>query len=272
MGTSSKTPPVGLAIAGSDSGAGAGIQADIKTFSALGVYAATAITAVTAQNTKGVSRVQILQPDMVEAQIAAITSDFVVRATKVGMLGSFENVSLVARLAGEGQLEKLVVDPVMVAASGDRLMNPGVDRAYADLLFPNTLLLTPNLREAEVLLKATITSRQEMIEAAFTIRSTGPTFVLLKGGHFDGEESVDLLCDGNSVLELRAPRIATANLHGTGCTLSSAIAAHLAKGFDLVSAVKAGKAYVQRSIKGSARWAIGSGSGPLDHFNWSETS
>ncbi len=269
MSPSSKTPPVALTIAGSDSSGGAGIQADLKTFAALKVYGTSAISAITAQNTNGVDKVQILLPDMVEAQVQAVTSDMFVRATKVGMLGSFENVALVARMIDEGTIEKVVVDPVMVATSGDRLMNLGVDKSYIELILPRTFILTPNLTEAQTLLRAEISSVEQLTEAAFALCSMGPKYVLLKGGHLDSNESIDILCDGKSAHQLKSRKISTENTHGTGCTLSSAVAASLAKGQDVLTAVKNAKIYVTRSIEGGSHWAIGKGNGPLDHFGWS---
>ena len=269
MSPVSKTPPVALTIAGSDSSGGAGIQADLKTFAALGVYGTSAITAITAQNTKGVDKVQILLPDMIEAQVQAIVSDMFVRATKVGMLGSFENVALVARMIDEGMIEKVVVDPVMVSTSGDRLMNLGVDKSYLELLLPRTFILTPNLTEAQTLIRAEISSVDELTEAAFALCSMGPRYVFVKGGHLDTAESIDILCDGRTAHQLKGRKIATENTHGTGCTLSSAIAASLAKGQDVLTAVKNAKIYVTKSIEGGSYWAIGKGNGPLDHLGWS---
>ena len=264
------TPPVALTIAGSDSSGGAGVQADLKTFAALRVFGASAITALTAQNTTGVRDVHAVPVAHVVAQVEAVLDDLDVRAVKTGMLATAEVVRAVAELAD--RLPHLVVDPVMVASSGARLLEVDAERAYLDVLLPRAAVVTPNLHEAQVLLGAAITTLEEQRQAARALGELGPRAVLVKGGHAvagAGDEAVDVLWDGDHLLELRAPRVAGTNDHGTGCSLASAIAAGLAKGDDLVDAVAAAKAYVARALAGGAHWRLGRGHGPLDHFGWS---
>jgi hydroxymethylpyrimidine/phosphomethylpyrimidine kinase len=264
------TPPVALTIAGSDSSGGAGIQADLKTFAALGVFGTSAITALTAQNTTGVRDVHGVPVANVVAQVEAVLDDLDVRAVKTGMLGTAAVVHAVAGLAD--RLPHLVVDPVMVASSGARLLEQAAERAYVDALLPRAAVLTPNLHEAQVLLGASITTLEQQRQAARALGELGPRAVLVKGGHTvdgAGGEAVDVLWDGEHLLELRAPRVAGTNDHGTGCSLASAIAAGLAKGDGLVDAVATAKAYVARALAGGATWRLGRGHGPLDHFGWS---
>ena len=264
------TPRVALTIAGSDSSGGAGIQADLKTFAALGVFGASAVTALTAQNTTGVRDVHGVPVANVVAQVEAVLDDLDVRAVKTGMLGTAEVVRAVAGLSD--RLPHLVVDPVMVASSGARLLEQSAEQAYVDALLPRAAVLTPNLHEAQVLLGASITTLDEQREAARALGALGPRAVLVKGGHAVtgvGDEAVDVLWDGSRLLELRSPRVAGTNDHGTGCSLASAIAAGLAKGDDVGTAVAAAKAYVARALAGGATWRLGNGHGPLDHFGWS---
>ena len=264
------TPRVALTIAGSDSSGGAGIQADLKTFAALGVFGASAVTALTAQNTTGVRDVHGVPVANVVAQVEAVLDDLDVRAVKTGMLGTAEVVRAVAGLSD--RLPHLVVDPVMVASSGARLLEQSAEQAYVDALLPRAAVLTPNLHEAQVLLGASITTLDEQREAARALGALGPRAVLVKGGHAVtgvGDEAVDVLWDGSRLLELRSPRVAGTNDHGTGCSLASAIAAGLAKGDDVGTAVAAAKAYVGRALVGGATWRLGNGHGPLDHFGWS---
>ena len=264
------TPPVALTVAGSDSSGGAGIQADLKTFAALGVFGASAITALTAQNTTGVRDVHGVPAAHVVAQVEAVLDDLDVRAVKTGMLGTAEVVQAVAALAD--RLPHLVVDPVMVASSGARLLEVSAEQAYVTALLPRAAVLTPNLHEAQVLLGASITTLDEQRQAARALGELGPRAVLVKGGHAvrgAGDAAVDVLWDGEHLLELRAPRVPGTNDHGTGCSLASAIAAGLAKGDGLVDAVAAAKAYVARALAGGATWQLGHGHGPLDHFGWS---
>ena len=267
------TPPVALTIAGSDSGGGAGVQADLKAFAAFGVFGTSAITALTAQSTRGVSGVQGICAEFVVAQVEAVLGDLDVRAVKTGMLGSAEVVQVVAELAAAGRLPQLVVDPVMVASSGDRLLAQDAEGAYVSLLLPHTTVLTPNLLEAQVLLGAAIATLPEQREAARALGALGPDVVVVKGGHAvagTGDEAVDVVWDGRELTELRAPRVPTDNTHGTGCTFAAATAAGLARGCGVGEAVAAAKAYVLRGLAGGAAWRLGGGHGPLDHFLWSE--
>jgi hydroxymethylpyrimidine/phosphomethylpyrimidine kinase len=264
------TPPVALTIAGSDSSGGAGIQADLKTFAALGVFGTSALTALTAQNTTGVRDVHAVPVAHVVAQVEAVLDDLDVRAVKTGMLATAEVVHAVAALAD--RLPHLVVDPVMVASSGARLLEETAEQAYLAALLPRAAVLTPNLHEAQVLLGGSITTLEQQRQAARALGELGPRAVLVKGGHAvagTGDAAVDVLWDGAQLLELRAPRVVGSNDHGTGCSLASAIAAGLAKGEDLVPAVAAAKAYVARALAGGAGWQLGHGHGPLDHFGWS---
>ena len=264
------TPPVALTIAGSDSSGGAGIQADLKTFAALGVFGTCAITALTAQNTQGVRGVHPVPADFVVAQVDAVLDDLAVTAVKTGMLATAEIVQAVAALAAAGRLPRLVVDPVMVASSGDRLLEPQAERLYVEALLPHAAVFTPNLREAEVLLGTPIRTLAEQREAARALGALGPGIVVVKGGHAvadTAEEAVDVVWDGRSLHELRAPRIDTGNNHGTGCTFASATAAALAKDSDAREAIQGAKAFVSRAIAAGAAWRIGRGHGPLDHFS-----
>lgn len=263
-------PAVALTIAGSDSGGGAGIQADLKTFAAFGVFGTSAVTALTAQNTVGVQGVHVVAVDFVDAQITSVLTDLPVSAVKTGMLATAEIVELVARRAAAGDLPHLVVDPVMVASSGDRLLAPEAESAYLDALFPHATVITPNLREASVLVGRELAAVDDQREAARELGKSGAAVVVVKGGHATGPEAVDVVWDGSETRELRAPRVDTANNHGTGCSFASAIAAGLARGDDAVTAIGAAKAYVQRAVQGGARWHLGSGHGPVDHFGWED--
>lgn len=265
------TPAVALTIAGSDSSGGAGVQADLKAFAALGVYGASAVTAVTAQNTRGVRGVLPVPAAFVVDQVEAVLADLDVRAVKTGMLGTAEVVVAVAGLAAAGRLPLLVVDPVMVASSGDRLLEGEAERAYVELLLPHATVLTPNLAEAAALLGGSIDTLADQHEAARALHALGPRVVVVKGGHAvrdSGSEAVDVVVDGSSVRELRAPRLDTANTHGTGCTFAAAVAAGLAQGSDVAAAIDAAKAYVSAALEGGATWQLGRGHGPLDHFLW----
>ncbi len=255
---------VALTIAGSDSGGGAGLQADLKTFAAHGVHGTCAVTAVTAQNSVEVTDWVALDPRMVVAQMEAVATDMPVAAAKTGMLANAAIVDAVAGAARRLALPFLVVDPVMVAKGGHRLLDRGAEEAYRRLLLPLATVLTPNLPEAEVLLGRRIATREDMREAARALRALGPRSVLLKGGHLEGD-AVDVFFDGERTLELAAPRIETRNTHGTGCTLSAAIAARLALGAPLEDAVRGAKAYVTEAIRGS--YSVGRGHGPLDHLH-----
>jgi hydroxymethylpyrimidine/phosphomethylpyrimidine kinase len=259
--------PIALTIAGSDSGGGAGIQADLKTFSALGVYGASVITALTAQNTKGVSAIHDVPADFVTAQIDAVFSDLDVAAVKIGMVSQSAAIAAIASGLERWRPRAVVLDPVMIAASGDRLLAPDAIDVLKRVLIPHALVLTPNLPEAAALLDAPIAaSERDMRAQGERLLALGPRAVLVKGGHADGAESVDLLIEPAAFTRLTAGRIATENTHGTGCTLSSAIAAGLAKGLVLAEAVRAAKTYVTDALAAANRIKIGSGHGPVHHF------
>jgi len=259
---------IAVTIAGSDSGGGAGIQADLKTFSALGVYGATVITALTAQNTHGVSAIHDVPPEFVTAQIDAVFSDLAVGAVKIGMLSRAPVIKAVAQGLDRWKQTQVVLDPVMVATSGDRLLAPdAVDMLRRELL-PRARVVTPNLPEAAALLDAKIAaSEAEMQAQAERILALGAKAVLIKGGHGEGEESVDLLLDGQTMTRLAVHRIATQNTHGTGCTLSAAIAAGLAKGQDLATAAREAKEFVTDAIAAADLLEVGGGHGPVHHFH-----
>jgi len=259
---------IAVTIAGSDSGGGAGIQADLKTFSALGVYGATVITALTAQNTHGVSAIHDVPPEFVTAQIDAVFSDLAVGAVKIGMLSRAPVIKAVARGLDRWKQTQVVLDPVMVATSGDRLLAPdAVDMLRRELL-PRARVVTPNLPEAAALLDGKIAaSEAEMQAQAERILALGAKAVLIKGGHGEGEESVDLLLDGQTMTRLAVHRIATQNTHGTGCTLSAAIAAGLAKGQDLATAAREAKEFVTDAIAAADLLEVGGGHGPIHHFH-----
>jgi len=256
--------PTVLTIAGSDSGAGAGIQADLKTFAALGVYGTSAITAITAQNTLGVTAVQEVPPGMVAAQIDAVVADIRPDAVKTGMLASAPIIEVVAAKVREHGLPNLVVDPVMVAKSGDRLLREDAVAALRDLLLPLCAVVTPNLPEAEVLAGHSIGSDEDARRAAEEIVGLGAGAVVVKGGHRGTAEAVDILYDGNAFLEYSAPRIDTTSTHGTGCTFASAIAAYLARGEPLAEAVGQAKEYLTEALRRA--YPIGGGHGPVHHF------
>jgi hydroxymethylpyrimidine/phosphomethylpyrimidine kinase len=260
--------PIAVAIAGSDSGGGAGIQADLKTFSALGVYGASVITALTAQNTCGVAAIHDVPAPFVIAQLDAVFSDLKVSAVKVGMVSQAPVIEAIAAGLARHRQTKVVVDPVMIATSGDRLLAPDAVDVLKRVLFPRALILTPNLPEAAALLDAPLAqSEAEMRAQAERLLTLGPQAVLIKGGHGAGAESVDLLLDATGLTRLAAGRIETRNTHGTGCTLSSAIAAGLAKGEPLADAVRAAKRYVTEAIAAAQRLQVGSGHGPVHHFH-----
>lgn len=257
-----------LTIAGSDSGGGAGIQADLKAFSARGVYGASVITALTAQNTRAVTAVEGVSIPMIRAQMGAVFDDIAVDAVKIGMLGTPEVIAAVAE-GLVGYTGPIVLDPVMVAKSGDALLAAEAEEALATQLVPRATLLTPNLPEAARLLGGTEDDDPAAMEAAGrALRTMGAGAVLMKGGHGRGAVCVDLLIDGaDTPLRLEAPRIATRNTHGTGCTLSAAIAAELAKGLSLRDAVTAAHTYLQGAIAAADTLDVGSGHGPVHHFH-----
>ena len=260
--------PIALAVAGSDSSGGAGIQADLKTFSALGVYGAAALAALTAQNTRGVAAVHDVPPDFVAAQIDAVFSDLRVDAVKIGMLGRAGAIAAVAEGLARHGARRVVLDPVMVSTSGSPLLDPDALSALRTRLLPLADLVTPNLPEAARLLGAeTARSEAEAVEQGRAILALGPRAALVKGGHAEGPESVDLLVTRDGVRRFAAPRVATRNTHGTGCTLSAAVAAGLAKGLGLEEAVAAAKAYLQAALQGADQLGIGRGPGPVHHFH-----
>jgi hydroxymethylpyrimidine/phosphomethylpyrimidine kinase len=259
--------PIALTIAGSDSSGGAGIQADLKAFSAFGVYGASVITALTAQNTRGVSAVEAISPGFIVAQMEAVLSDLDVGAIKTGMLANAAIVEAVAaRLASAPPLP-VVVDPVMVATSGDVLLEPAAIEAVKSRLTPLALLLTPNLPEAARMLGATeATSETEAIAQARALHGLGCKAVLLKGGHGSGDLAVDILCDANGVQRFVKPKVDTRHTHGTGCTLSAAIAALLARGATMREAVERAKDYVWQGLVAGQSLGVGRGNGPVDHL------
>jgi hydroxymethylpyrimidine/phosphomethylpyrimidine kinase len=259
-----KEPRTALTIAGSDSSGGAGIQADLKTFAALGVYGTSAITAITAQNTVGVIEMHALPADLVTAQIEAIAGDIVVHATKTGMLATAAIVEAVTAAIKELDLPLVVVDPVMLSKSGARLLDDdGILMLRAELI-PRCAVVTPNIPEAEALSGRRIGSIEDARAAAHEIHQIGGSAVVITGGHGQGDEIVDLLFDGGLFTELQTVRIDTPNTHGTGCTFASAIAANLALGHSLVEACLRAQDYVGGAIRHAL--AIGHGHGPLDHF------
>jgi hydroxymethylpyrimidine/phosphomethylpyrimidine kinase len=264
MTSDSTGTPRALTIAGSDSGGGAGIQADLKTFAAFRVYGTSAITAVTAQNTLGVSGVHVVPAEFVTAQIEAVVSDIGCNAVKTGMLATAATVEAVTAAVDALELPNLVVDPVMVAKSGDRLLDADAVHALRASLLRRARLVTPNLPEAEVLSGLSISSREAMREAARRIADLGPAAVLVKGGHLPGPEVIDVLYERGAVREFVGPRIGGRATHGTGCTVAAAITACLALGRDLPSAVDSARSYVTEAMRGGV--AVGRGHQPLDHF------
>lgn len=256
--------PRALTVAGSDSGGGAGIQADLKTFSALGVYGMSALTALTAQNTLGVQAVFEVAPEFVSAQIRSVVADIGVDAVKTGMLATAETIRRVAADVRDLGLDKLVVDPVMAAKSGDRLLRQDAVDALTRELFPLALVVTPNLHEASVLAGLHIEDRLGMEAAARRIKAFGPRFVIVKGGHLEGDP-LDLCFDGETFTAFRSERVPTRHTHGTGCTFASAIAAGLARGLNVPEAVAQAKDYVTGAIREGL--AIGGGHGPVHHFH-----
>lgn len=258
---------IAMTIAGSDSGGGAGIQADLKSFSANGVYGASVLTALTAQNTLGVTAIHDVPPDFIRAQMDAVYSDLKVNATKIGMLSQPEVIRAVAEGLDAHETGPVVFDPVMVAASGDPLVADDAVSVLIDVLVPKVDLITPNLHEAARMLECTVAEDEaEMGRQAERLKKLGAKAVLLKGGHGAGADSVDLLLTDDGETWLRAPRHQTRNTHGTGCTLSSAIAAGLAKGEPMEEAVRLAKAYITAAISAADSLHIGAGHGPVHHF------
>lgn len=258
-----------LTIAGSDSGGGAGIQADIKAISAMGCYAASAVTAVTVQNTLGVQAVHPVPLDILEGQIEAVLSDIGADAIKIGMLHSSEVVNLVADMLERYRIKNVVLDPVMVSTSGHRLIEADAVKVIKSRLMPLARVITPNLPEAEVLAGCRIVSESDFDMIARRLSDGGKVSVLLKAGHLDGDTLVDYLYNAEDGMMTRLPsvRVRTKNTHGTGCTLSSAFAAALARGEDLTCAAKSAKAYIEQAIISGAEYRIGNGHGPVNHFH-----
>ena len=256
--------PRALTIAGSDSGGGAGIQADLKTFAAWGVYGTSAITALTAQNTVAVTAVHLVPPAIITAQIEAVISDIGCDAVKTGMLGTPELVDTVAAVLRRHHLPQIVVDPVMVAKSGDRLLNDDAVRAVITQLLPLARVVTPNIPEAEVLTGLTIRTTDDMHEAARRLAGLGAAAAVVKGGHLDGDTVVDVVFEGGQLHELVGPRVRSRHTHGTGCTMAASVAAQLARGVPLVEAVTAAKRYIAGAMHSGVD--VGRGHQPLDHF------
>ena len=260
-----QTPVVILTIAGSDPSGGAGIQADIKTISALGGYAAAVITAVTVQNTRGVTAVDYLPGTLVVAQTEAVLDDLHPTAVKIGMTGRADIITGLAASLSQYPYTPVVLDPVMLSSSGHPLMKPDAAEALRTELFPRCRLVTPNLNEASFLLGRSLHTLQDMEHAATELFQRYGCAFLLKGGHLDGEYMTDVLFDGQTH-HFSSPRIHTGNLHGTGCTFSSAIATHLGQGYSLPDSVQLAKAYMDKTIEAASQWRIGCGYGPLCHF------
>ncbi len=258
------TPPKAITVAGSDSGGGAGIQADLKTFAALGVYGTSALTAVTAQNTRGVFAVAEVPEEIIVAQIDLLMEDIGARAGKTGMLSSPLIIEVVADRLDAWGVSKLVVDPVMVAKSGDRLLQLNAEDALKQFLIPIAHVVTPNIPEAEVLTGRKITTDADARDAARAIAQMGCRYVIIKGGHREGDP-VDLVYDGSNFVELPAERIHTQNTHGTGCTFSAAITAYLAHGLDTLDAMMQAKTFITEALRRS--YSVGSGHSPVNHFH-----
>lgn len=259
---------VALTVAGSDSGGGAGIQADLKTFAALGIYGASVVTALTAQNTRGVQGVMDVPAEFVARQMDSVFSDLEVRAVKIGMLSTTEVIAAVADGLRRHGAARVVLDPVMVATSGDRLIAEDAVAQLREDLLPLSDVLTPNLPEAAALLgERAADNETEMAAQARRLLALGPRAILLKGGHAEGPESVDLLVDRAGMRRLAAPRVATRNTHGTGCTLSSALAALMARGQSLHEAAEGAKAYLTAALRAADEVGVGHGHGPVHHFH-----
>ncbi|MBS0531778.1 MAG: bifunctional hydroxymethylpyrimidine kinase/phosphomethylpyrimidine kinase [Proteobacteria bacterium] len=262
------TIPIALTIAGSDSSGGAGIQADLKTFAALGVYGASVITALTAQNTRGVTGIHPVPADFVTAQIDAVFGDLDIKAVKIGMVAEVAVIEAIVSALARWSPAHVVLDPVMVATSGDRLLAADAVEALRHKLIPRAQLITPNLPEAAALLDEPIAeSESDIARQGQRLLALGCAGVLIKGGHGQGAESIDYLVTRDGVKPLAAPRIATTNTHGTGCSLSSAVAAGLAKGDNMDTAVRSAKAYITAAIAAADRLDVGHGHGPIHHFH-----
>jgi len=262
------TTPIALTIAGSDSSGGAGIQADLKTFAALGVYGASVITALTAQNTQGVTGIHQVPADFVTGQIDAVFTDLAIGAVKIGMVAELSVIGAIAAGLAKWRPKHVVLDPVMVATSGDRLLKTDAVEALRTKLVPLASLITPNLPEAAALLDEPVATTESAIaDQGKWLLAFGPRAVLIKGGHGQGAESIDYFVTGSGTVPLSAPRVATKNTHGTGCSLSSAITAGLAKGEDMQTAVRNAKTWISAAIAAADRFAVGHGHGPIHHFH-----
>jgi hydroxymethylpyrimidine/phosphomethylpyrimidine kinase len=262
------TVPIALTIAGSDSSGGAGIQADLKSFAAFGVYGASVITALTAQNTQGVRGIHPVPADFVTAQLEAVFDDLDVLAVKIGMVAQPATIEAIAAGLSRWKPKHVVLDPVMVATSGDRLLSADAVKRLRDHLFPLATLITPNLPEAAALLERNVaTDAAEIAGQGRLLLALGARAVLIKGGHGQGSESIDYLFTGDDVMVFSAPRIPTKNTHGTGCSLSSAIAAGLAKGEPLEQAVRHAKSWISAAIAAADGLGVGKGHGPIHHFH-----
>ena len=256
--------PVALTIAGSDSSGGAGIQADLKTFHAFGVFGTSALTAITAQNTRGVTAVHAIPGDIVREQIHLVATDFTIKACKTGMLATRELVQLVAETIRQEKLQNYVLDPVMVATSGDRLLDRNAETAVLEHLLPLCSVVTPNLDEASILVGSQVVDEKTMRQAAVTLVGHGARAALIKGGHMTADVIVDVFYDGSDFTVYRKQKLETTNTHGTGCTLSAAISAGLAHGWEMGDAVSRALRFVERAIAEAP--GIGRGHGPLNHF------
>ncbi len=262
------TTPVALTIAGSDSSGGAGIQADLKTFAALGVYGASAITALTAQNTGGVTGIHVVPVEFLRAQIDAVFADLDVGAVKIGMVAQLASIEAIADALRRWSPKHVVLDPVMVATSGSRLLAAEAVEALRQKLIPLATIITPNLPEAAALLDEPVAASEAAIESqGARLLALGCPAVLIKGGHGEGSESTDYLIRASGSVALSAPRVATQNTHGTGCSLSSAIAAELAKGAELEAAIRNAKRFISAAIAAADRFTVGHGHGPIHHFH-----
>lgn len=264
------TPPQVLTIAGSDSGGSAGIQADLKTFLARGVYGLSVITTVTAQDTRQVYAALPLPPDFIRAQLEALLGDFTVRAAKTGLLGRVEVIELVASYLREHPLPDLVVDPVLVNHQGQPITPAAAVEAYQQQLFPLASLLTPNTDEAALLTGQPIKRQEDLYSAAQALHRFGAGAVIVKGGQLadEGESVIDLFYDGQQFVELRAPRLPVQNPHGVGCTFAAAVTAELAKGLPLLEAVQQAHRYLHAALRGSLQWQLGQGRRPVNHAVW----
>jgi hydroxymethylpyrimidine/phosphomethylpyrimidine kinase len=264
------TPVVALTIAGVDSAGGAGVHADLRAFAACGVHGATVVAALTAQSTVRIAGVHVVPADFVAAQLDAVLGDLDVRAVKTGFLASPDTVAVVADAAEAGRLPGLVVDPVLVGSDGQPLFDDSVRRAYLDRLLPRAQVITPNRVEAGLLVGRPLRTVADMEAAAVELLSLGPAAVVVKGGDADdeGDRSIDVLATTSGIERIELSRVDTGNDHGSGCSFAAATAARLALGDDVVTAVRAAKAFVHRGLEGARTWQLGAGHGPIDAFGW----